>query len=124
VLFSLIGCGGAGQSVEVLFADASSQLASAQKAQAEQFAKSEFEEARTLLSEATRLIEGGDAGALSLTKKAYAKARLAEALARQRKAETEAVRFEADLEKAMAEADRARLERQSAERELDQGSSD
>ena len=124
VLFLMAGCGGGGQSIDALFAAANSQLASAQKAGAEQLAKSEFEEASALLAESEIAMGTRDQEAQSFTKKAHIKARLAEALARQSKAESEAVQLEADLEKASAEASSVRLERRAAESELDQGSPD
>jgi hypothetical protein len=120
VLLSVAGCSATGQSVDILFAAANSQLASARKAGAEQLAESEFQQASGLLAEAEIALKNRDKGARSLIQKAYSKARLAEALAKQSKAETEAARLEAELERASAEASSARLERQSAESELGQ----
>ncbi len=120
VLSSIIGCSGAGQSVDALFATASSQLANARKSGAEQYAESQLEEAMSLLAEAEVAIENKDRGARALLEKAFAQARLAEALARQSKAETETAKLEVELEKASTEADQARQERQSAENKLTQ----
>jgi len=122
VLFSVAGCSATGGSVDVLFAAANSQLASAKKVGAEQLAESEYQQASRLLAEAEIALKNRDKGARSLIQKAHSKARLAEALARQLRAETEAAQLEAELERALVEASRARLERQSAESELEQGS--
>jgi hypothetical protein len=115
------GCSATGQSVDALFAVANSQLASAQKAGAEQLAESEFQETRALIAEAEVALKNRDKETRSLIQKAHAKARLAEALAKQSRAESEAARLEAELENAQEEATRARLERRSAESELGQG---
>ena len=124
VIPSVIGCSAKGQNTDVLFASANSQLASAQKAGAEQLAEPEFEEARISLIEAESAIENGDKRARTLIEKAHARARLAEAMAKQRRTENEAARLRVELEEASTEADRARLERQSAENELNEGISD
>ena len=124
VLLSVVGCSGVGQSVDALFASASSRLADARKAGAEKFAESEFQEAASLLTEAEVAIENGDKGARVLVEKALIKARLAEALARQSKAESETAQLEAELEKASSEADQARQERQAAESKLAQMTSE
>ncbi|MFC1714440.1 DUF4398 domain-containing protein [Candidatus Poribacteria bacterium] len=116
-LFSVVGCS-AGQPIDVLFAAASSQLADAQKAGAEQFAESELKEGVSLLAEAELAIENKDKGARVIINKALAQARLAEALARQSKAENETAQLEAELEKASTEADQAHQERQAAESKL------
>ena len=121
-LLSVMSCSAPGQSTDVLFAAASSQLASAKESGAERLV--EFEEAQALLSEAEAALENKDRGVRSLIKRASAKARLAEALARQSKAEAEAARLEAELEKASIEAEAARQEREAAESELNQDSSD
>ena len=118
----LAGCSATGRSVDVLFAAATSQLASARKAGAEQLVESEFEEAARLLAEAEIALKNRDKEARSLIQKAHSKARLAEALTKQSRAETEAAQLEAELEEALVEASRARLERQSAESELGQES--
>jgi hypothetical protein len=118
VFSAVVGCSGAGQSIDVLFTAANSRLSSAQEAGAAEYAKPEFEEAGDLLTRAEIALKNKDKGARAIIGKAHAKARLAEALARQSKAETEAAKLEADLEKALAEADRVREERQSAESEL------
>ena len=120
VLFLIIGCSGAGQSVDALFATASSQLADARKSGAEQHAEPQLEAAISLLAEAEVAIENKDKGARALLEKASAQARLAEALARQSRAETETAKLEVELGKASTEADQARQERQSAENKLAQ----
>ncbi len=118
-LFSIAGCS-AGQPIDALFAAASSRLADARKAGAEQFAESELKEAASLLAEAELAIENKDKGARSFVDKALAQARLAEALARQSKAENEMAQLEVELEKVSTEADQARQERQTAESKLTQ----
>ncbi len=118
VFSAVVGCSGAGQSIDVLFTAANSRLSSAQEAGAAEYAKPEFEEAGNLLARAEIALKNKDKGARALIGKAHAKARLAEALARQSKAETEAAQLEADLEKALAEANRVSEERQSSESEL------
>lgn len=119
-----MGCGGSGQSVDVLFATANTQLDDARKAGAEQYAKSELEEAVSLLAEAEAAIESEDKGAQVLLKKAMAKAKLAEALTRQLEAESETAQLETELEKASSEAAQARQERQAAESKLVQMTSE
>ena len=118
VFLTVTGCSAKGQYTNSLFAAASSQLASAQKAGADQFAESEFEEARDWLTQAETALRNKDNQARLFIQKAHAKARLAEALARQVKAESELAQLEAELEEASAEANRVRLEREAAETEL------
>ncbi len=118
-LFSVVGCS-IGQPIDALFAAASSQLADARKAGAEQFAESELREGVSLLAEAEVAIENKDKGARALVNKALAQARLAEALARQSKAENETAQLEAELEQASTEADQAYQEQQAAESKLTQ----
>jgi chromosome segregation ATPase len=118
VFLIVTGCSAKGQYINTLFAAASSQLASAQKAGADQLAESEFEEARDWFTQAEAALRNKDKQARFLIQKAHAKARLAEALARQVKAESELAQLEAELEEASAEANRVRLEREAAETEL------
>ena len=118
VFLTVTGCSAKGQYTNSLFAAASSQLASAQKAGADQFAESEFEEARDWLTQAETALRNKDNQARLFIQKAHAKARLAEALARQAKAERELAKLEAELDEASAEANRVRLEREAAETEL------
>ena len=122
-LLSLVGCG-AGQSIDALFAATDSHLADARKAGAEQYAKSELDEAEAALAEVEAAIEGKDKGARVLVKKALAKARLVEALTNQLKAESETTQLEVELEAAFSEASQAGQDRQSAERELERISSE
>jgi len=124
ILLWVIGCGGAGQSVDALFVAVNSQLADARKAGAEQYAESELEEAVSLMAKAEVAVENRDKGARTLMEKALAKARFAEALARQLKAENETTQLEMELEKASSEASQARQERQAAESKLTQMTSE
>lgn len=121
-LLSVVGCG-AGQSIDALFAAADSHLADARKAGAEQYAKSELDEAEAALAEVEAAIESKDKGARVLVKKALAEARLVEALTNQLKTESETTQLEAELEAAFSEANQAGQDRQSAERELERMSS-
>jgi hypothetical protein len=123
-LLAVVGCSGTGEPVDVLLDAANSQLTKAQEAGAPEYARPEFDEASDLLAEARMALETKDKGARVLIERAYARARLAEALAKQSKSENEATQLEAELEKALMEANRARKERQSAESELAQGSVD
>ena len=116
-IFAVMGCS-SGQPIDGLFTAASSQLTRAQEAEAAEYAKPEFEEAKDLLAEAYMALENKDKSARNLVEKARVSSRLAEARARQSKAEAEAAQLEADLEKALEEASRVREERQSAESEL------
>ncbi len=118
IFLTVTGCGAKGQHINTLFAAASSQLASAQKAGADQLAESEFEEAKNWFAQAETALRNKDKQAGFLIQKAHAKARLAEALARQAKAESELAQLEDELEKASAEANRVRLDRKAAESEL------
>ena len=115
-LFCLTGCGITNQSFDVLLNNANSQVEIAQKTGADQLASAEFVEAKSLL-------EGAKSAQKSkqkeiLVRKAYAKARLAEAIAKQVKAENEAVRLEAELKAIEEDANKIRLERQTIENEL------
>jgi len=117
-IFCLAGCGISGQSFDVLINNTNSQIEIAQQAGADQLASTEFEDAKSLL-------EGAKAAQKSkqkeiLAKRAYAKARLAEAVARQVKAENEATQLEAELKKIEEDANKIRLERQATENELKQ----
>ena len=120
ILFWVIGCGGAGQSIDALFVAVNSQLADARKAGAEQYSEPQLEEAESLMAQAEVAVENKDKGARTLMEKALAKARFAEALARQLKAENETAQLEMELEKASSEASQARQERQAAENKLTQ----
>ena len=122
-LLSVVGCG-AGQSIDALFAAADSHLADARKVGAQQYAKSELDEAEAALAEVEAAIESKDKGARVLVKKALAKARLVEALTNQLKAESETTQLEAELEVVFSEANQASQDRQSAERELERMSSE
>ena len=117
-LLAMVGCAGTGQSVDALFADANTYLADAQKAGAEEYAKSELAEATALLAEAEVAIANKDKSAQVLAERALVRARYVEALTKQLKAEGETIQLEAELEKASAEADQARQEREAAEAKL------
>ena len=123
-IFAVAGCGGGGQSIDALLADARSQLATAQEAGAEQFAEPDYAGAVALLAEAEIALRNKDKSAPYLLEKLDAKARLAEALARQSIAEAELARLETELEEASAEANRILTEYQSAEEELARLSAD
>lgn len=126
ILFSLcfmaLGCA-TQPSVDVLFADANSHLADAQKAGAEQYANSAFSEAKILLNEAESAIQNKDKRARTITQNAMAKARLAKVLALQLEAESKTTQLEAELEIAFSESAQASEERQSAQIELGKMSS-
>ena len=118
LLFSVVGCS-TGVSVDALFVAAESRLADARKAGAEQYARSELDEAAALLAQAEASIENKDKGAPVLVRKALAKARLVEALTRQLKAESKTSQLETELEAASSEANQAADDRQSAEGQLE-----
>jgi hypothetical protein len=113
-----VGCSAKSQSIDALLYDARSNLENAQKAGADELAKSEFDEAKALIAEAETAFQNGDKSARAILEKAKIKAVLAETLARQKKAESEAARLEEELEAVLAEATRIRQEREALESEL------
>jgi len=118
ILLCLAGCGTTNQSFDVLFNRISSQIEIAQKAEADKFANTEFEDAKSLLDGAKSAPKSKQKEILA--KRAYAEARLAEAIAKQMKAENEAVQLEAELKTIEENANKIRLERQTVENELNQ----
>jgi len=117
MLLILAGCSFNDATIDYLTA-ANARLASAQKNGAEQLAKPEIDEARSLYNEAELAFQKKDKEAVSISQKAFAKARLAEALAKQAKAEAEVEKSREALRKATEEANRASKERIAAENEL------
>jgi len=118
LLLCLIGCGISTQSVDTALNNASLHIDKAQKEGAEQFAATEFDEAKTLLQSA--LSAKSDKQKVTFAERADVKARLAESLAKQIKAENEAKKFEDELKVIEEKANRVRLERQTVEEELNQ----
>lgn len=117
-LYFLAGCGISNQSFNVFLSNANSQIEIAQKANADQLASAEFNDAKSML-------EGAKAAPNNkqkeiLAKRAYAKACLAEAIAKQVKAENEAAQLESELKTIEEDANKIRLERQATENEFNQ----
>jgi len=114
----LAGCGVKNQSFDVLSSKANSEIEIAQKAGADQLASTEFEESKSLLEGAKSATKSKQKE--KFVKRAYAKARLSEALAKQVKAENEAIQLETELKTIEEDANKIRLERQTVESELNQ----
>ena len=118
IILCLAGCSFSTKSADLMLNNASLQIDSAQKAEAEQFASVEFDEAKTLYQSALSAPNGKQKSILA--ERANAKARLAESVAKQVKAEQEADKLETELKIIEEKANKVQLERQTAEDEFNQ----
>jgi hypothetical protein len=118
IILCLAGCSFSTKSTDLMLNTASLQIDSAQKAEAEQFASVEFDEAKTLYQSALSAPNGKQKSVLA--ERANAKARLAESVAKQVKAEQEADKLETELKIIEEKASKVQLERQTAEEEFNQ----
>jgi hypothetical protein len=118
LLFVMCGCSINNNTALDYLSAANTRLISAQVNGADQLAKPELEEAKSLYAEAELALKEKNKEAISIAQKALARARLAEALSKQAKAEAEAEKSNEALKKAQDEANRSKKERIAAENEL------
>lgn len=118
LIFSFIGCGVKGQSIDIMYNSASSQIDKAREVGAEQFASDEFHEAQDILNKVKSSNDNKEKE--TLLQKASALARFAEALTRQKKVEAELAKIQDDEQKIELHLKNIRSERQLAEETLKQ----
>lgn len=117
-MLCFIGCAISTQSVDIMLNEANLQIDNAQKAESEQYAPMEFDEAKKFLQSALSVQDNKQK--LIFAEKAKAKAILAEAVAKQIKAEKEAEKLESELKIIEDRANKVRAERQAVEEEFKQ----
>lgn len=118
LILCFIGCGISTQSVDTMLNEANLQIDNAQKAEAGQYAPSEFDESKKFLQSA--LSAQSDEQKVVFAEKAKAKAILAEAIAKQIKTEKEADKLESELKIIEDRSNKVRTERQTVEEEFKQ----
>lgn len=116
----ILGCSTSNQLAAGMVYDAKVQVRSAKEAGAQDLAKQEFEDAQRMLSRSEEALSAAkEKEAYRLGRRAYFKAKIAEALAIANRIEAEARAAEQTLEAKVQTVESARRELEQVERELE-----